>query len=114
MIISDLVYEALQSLDNVYQSTYLKDLNVTYVVFNEVAEYPEFYSDGSVEGTGHDLELHILGKIETDVHRYKDEIKSKLIAAGFAWKGNANEFIQEIEYFHIQLNFYYLEENEEL
>lgn len=29
MIISDLVYGALQSLDNVYQSTYLKDLDVT-------------------------------------------------------------------------------------
>lgn len=112
MIMSDLVYDALKNLDNVYQSTYLKDLDTTYVVFNEVAEYPEFSSDGYVEGTAHDLELHILGKVETEVHRYKDEIKKNLDEVGLDWKGNVNEFIQEIEYFHIQLNFYYLEESE--
>ncbi|PKM61425.1 MAG: hypothetical protein CVU99_03510 [Firmicutes bacterium HGW-Firmicutes-4] len=114
MIISDLVYEALQSLENVYQSTYLKDLDVTYVVFNETAEYAAFDSDGMVEGIGHDLELHILGKDEVSVHAYKDAIKEKLGAVRFDWLGNVNEFIQEIEYFHIQLNFYYLEEEEEL
>lgn len=110
MILSDKVFLALQELENVYQSTYLKDLDCTYVVFNETAEYPAFDSDGFVEGTGHDLEVHVLGLVEVEVHDYKDQIKEKLSQVGFDWLGNGNEFIQEINYFHIQLNFYYLEE----
>jgi hypothetical protein len=52
----------------------------------------------------------VLGLNELEVHDYKDQIKEKLSQVGFDWLGNGNEFIQEINYFHIQLNFYYLEE----
>lgn len=100
MNLSTEIFEILKEIDNVYESWYRQNLDKTHLVFQEIEEKPQFYSDGSYAEIEHTFQFDVFGDDENEVYAMKEAVKECLKEAGFIWQGTRYEHLREIDYFH--------------
>lgn len=113
--ISEKVFDALVYLQHpdkqvVFESWYRQDIDLTHIVFQQIEEKPKSFSDDEIESVEHVVSVDVFGKDSREVHKMKVDAIKHMRNAGFVWTGTGYEYLREIDYYHQELKFYYLEE----
>lgn len=112
--ISGKVFDALMCLQQdkqvVFESWYRQDIDLTHIVFQQIEEKPKIFSDDEIESVEHVVSVDVFGKDSLEVHKMKVDVIKHMIETGFVWMGTGYEYLREIDYYHQELRFYYLEE----